>query len=63
MRKITLFAVCLMYSIVASAQENLQRGAKASGEKKTFTTVKENPITRVELAGTMLRWDTSRVRY
>ena len=35
-------------SMNASAQENLQRGAIASQVKKTFTTVKEIPITSVK---------------
>ena len=35
-------------SLNASAQENLQRGAIASQVKKTFTTVKEIPITSVK---------------
>ena len=38
----------MLLATTASAQENLQRGAKVSEVKKTFTTVKENPITSVK---------------
>jgi C1A family cysteine protease len=32
----------------AMAQEDLQKGAEPFGGKKTFTTIKENPITSVK---------------
>ena len=48
MKRITLFATCLLCCLYASAQENLQRGAKVSEIKKSFTTVKELPITSVK---------------
>ncbi len=48
MRRITLFAISLTCCLLASAQENLQRSAKASEVRKTFTTVKELPITSVK---------------
>ena len=38
----------MLMATTASAQENLQRGAIASQVKKTFTTVKELPITSVK---------------
>ena len=43
-----LFTMLLGMSLNASAQENLQRGAIASQVEKTFTTVKEIPITSVK---------------
>ena len=48
MRKTTLLMVCLLCCNLVSAQENLQRSAKVSEMKKTFTTVKELPITSVK---------------
>ena len=41
-------AALVLLALAASAQENLQRGAIASDAKKTFTTVKELPITSVK---------------
>ena len=38
----------LLVATTAAAQENLQRGAKASEVTKTFTMVKEIPITSVK---------------
>ena len=38
----------MLMAATASAQENLQRGAIASQVKKSFTTVKELPITSVK---------------
>ena len=38
----------LLMTTMASAQENLQQGANASQVEKTFTTVKEIPITSVK---------------
>jgi hypothetical protein len=38
----------LLLATVASAQENLQKGAVASDVRKSFTTVKTNPITSVK---------------
>ena len=38
----------LLVATTAAAQENLQRGAKASEVTKTFTTVKVIPITSVK---------------
>ena len=46
--KLTSIIAALLIAVTASAQENLQRGAVASKEKKTFTTVKEIPITSVK---------------
>ena len=43
-----LLALFMTSVTVAKAQENLQRGAIASEVKKTFTTVKELPITSVK---------------
>ena len=43
-----LLTILLGVGLNASAQENLQRGAIASQVKKTFTTVKEIPITSVK---------------
>ena len=40
--------ILLGMGLKVSAQENLQRGAIASQVQKTFTTVKENPITSVK---------------
>lgn len=48
MRKITLFAIGLMFCIGASAQENLQKSAKTSEVKKAFKVIKELPITSVK---------------
>ena len=53
---IILTALLLIPS--AKAQEDLQKGATPWGEKRTFTTIKENPITSVKnqyLSGTC--WD------
>jgi len=38
----------MLMATTVSAQENLQRGAIASQVKKSFTTVKELPITSVK---------------
>ena len=38
----------MLMATTASAQENLQRGAIASQVKRTFTTLKELPITSVK---------------
>jgi len=47
-RKVMWIIIALMLmATTASAQENLQRGAIASQVKKSFTTVKELPITSV----------------
>ena len=40
--------MCLLCCILVSAQENLQRSAKTSEMKKTFTTLTELPITSVK---------------
>ena len=45
---ITSILATMLMATTASAQENLQRGAIASQVEKTFTTVKENPITSVK---------------
>ena len=48
-RKVMWIIIALMLmATTASAQENLQRGAIASQVKKSFTTVKELPITSVK---------------
>ena len=41
-------ALCCASPMTATAQENLQRQAQASQEQKTFTTVKELPITSIK---------------
>ena len=46
-RYFTIISMMLV-TLLASAQENLQRGAIASSEKKFFKAVKENPITSVK---------------
>ena len=50
MKNITklLLALVMMGVTAASAQEHLQKSAKASEVKKTFTTVKELLITSVK---------------
>jgi len=48
MKKCLLLAVVLLGCLSVLAQENLQRKAKASEVRKTFTTVKELPITSVK---------------
>ena len=45
------YSFILLFMLIAttvSAQENLQKGAKASEAKKSFQTVKELPITSVK---------------
>lgn len=46
--RILTFIVTLLLTVVATAQENLQKQASGKNIKKTFTTVKENPITSVK---------------
>ena len=46
--KIAIIITTVLMTMSASAQENLQRRAIASKGEKTFTTVKENPITSVK---------------
>jgi len=40
--------VLMLVALAVSAQENLQKGAIPSDARKTFTTVKEIPITSVK---------------
>ena len=47
-RIITLIALLCAATGMISAQENLQRQAKTAEEQKTFTTVKELPITSIK---------------
>ena len=47
MRTLTMI-FSIMLAITASAQENLQRQASNGTVEKTFTTVKELPITSVK---------------
>ena len=63
MRYFTIISMMLV-TLLASAQENLQRGAIASSEKKTFNTLKVNPITSVKnqyRSGTC--WDFATLGY
>ncbi len=48
MRKILTIVSLLLLALAASAQENLQKQALASGAEKSFTTVMELPITSVK---------------
>ena len=48
MRKLFAIVTVILIASTASAQENLQRGALAGGAAKTFTTVRELPITSVK---------------
>lgn len=48
MKKFLILTAFLATALTAQAQENLQRGAIASSEKKSFTTLKEIPITSVK---------------
>ena len=45
---IATIAVLCTIAATATAQENLQRQAKAAQDTKTFTTVKELPITSIK---------------
>ena len=46
--KTLTFIAALLLTVTATAQENLQKQASSKQIKKTFTTVKENPITSVK---------------
>ncbi len=48
MKKILTIVSLLLLALTASAQENLQKQALASGSEKSFTTVMELPITSVK---------------
>ena len=48
MRKLLTITSLLILALTASAQENLQKQALASGAEKSFTTVMELPITSVK---------------
>jgi C1A family cysteine protease len=43
-----MFFTMMLLVTMVSAQEHLQKGAVASDVRKTFTTLKENPITSVK---------------
>ena len=47
-RFIVFFVLCSLFFNPLMAQEDLQKGGVPFGEKKTFTTVKEIPITSVK---------------
>ena len=46
--KTLTFIAALLLTVTATAQENLQKQASSKQIKKTFTTIKENPITSVK---------------
>jgi len=48
MKKELTLALFLLAALTAAAQEHLQREAVASSLEKTFTTLKENPVTSVK---------------
>ena len=48
MKRLLLLTALLSVALSAAAQENLQKGAVASSVNKSFTTVKELPITSVK---------------
>ena len=48
MKKILTITTIILLSVTASSQEHLQRQAVQSDAKKTFTTIKEIPITSVK---------------
>ena len=48
MKKVLTLALSLLAALTAAAQEHLQREAVASSLEKTFTTLKENPVTSVK---------------
>ena len=48
MKRILTLTTLLLIAFSATAQENLQKGAVASSVNKSFTTIKELPITSVK---------------
>ena len=48
MRRFLTIIVILLLTITVSAQEHLQKQASDKVVKKSFTTLKENPITSVK---------------
>lgn len=48
MKKLLALTAFLGLALLASAQEHLQKGALASSEKKSFTTLKKIPVTGVK---------------
>lgn len=48
MKKIIAITALMLLAEVGFAQENLQKGAVASSVNKSFTTIKELPITSVK---------------
>ena len=48
MRRFLTIMVILLLTITVSAQEHLQKQASDKVVKKSFTTLKENPITSVK---------------